>query len=151
MSLPRLQHYSLKNHQIQQLRHHSGNRKQSIAAQYKKVAEQHLLNHHGIERNKLIYIELRCSFHAYPHHDEYVNDVLPVNDILLLRHIDRTRGFTLHYLTILQSQTPIPILCIFDGTICHTSDSGPHFIVEIIVLASHSRRIVAQKNVPKKF
>ncbi len=42
-----------------------------------KMAEQHLILNHGIERRKLKYIELCCSIHRYPHHDDFVRDILP--------------------------------------------------------------------------
>ncbi len=55
-------------------------RKTSNSAQT-KIAEQHLIINHGIERRQLKYIELRCSIHQYPHRDDYLNDVLSISEI----------------------------------------------------------------------
>jgi hypothetical protein len=57
-------------------------RKSSDSAQM-KIAQQHLLSNHGIERRNSIYIEICCSIHRYPHRDDYVSDILPVSEITL--------------------------------------------------------------------
>ncbi len=46
-----------------------------------EIAEQELLRNHGIERRQIIYIELRCSIHRYPHRDDYLSDILPVSEV----------------------------------------------------------------------
>jgi hypothetical protein len=50
----------------------------------KKEAHDHLLRHHGIERNKKVYIELRCCLLRYPHRDDFTNDNIPRRDIEML-------------------------------------------------------------------
>ncbi len=51
----------------------------------KTEAHQHLLRHHGIERNnKKNYIELRCCLHRYPHRDDFNNNIMPQKEIELL-------------------------------------------------------------------
>jgi len=49
-----------------------------------KEAHEHLIHHHGIERNKKVYIELRCCMHRYPHCDDFTNNTIPRNEILNL-------------------------------------------------------------------
>ena len=50
----------------------------------KKEAHDHILQHHGIHRNKKVYIELRCSLLRYPHRDDFMNNTIPRKDIEML-------------------------------------------------------------------
>ncbi len=47
----------------------------------KKEAHEHLLQHHGIERKKKVYIELRCCLQRYPHRDNFINNSIPRKEI----------------------------------------------------------------------
>ncbi len=49
-----------------------------------KEAHEHLMQHHGIVRNKKVYIELRCCLHRYPHRDDFTKNIIPRNEILNL-------------------------------------------------------------------
>jgi hypothetical protein len=53
-------------------------------AAMKKNAHDHLLSRHGIERNKMVYIELRCYIHRYPHRDDFINNIIPKNELEML-------------------------------------------------------------------
>ncbi len=53
-------------------------------AAQKKEAHDHLLRHHGIDRNKKVYIELRCRLLRYPHHDDFMNNTIPQKEIKML-------------------------------------------------------------------
>jgi hypothetical protein len=50
----------------------------------KENARADIINNHGIKRNKLVYFELRCAIHRYPHRDDFVNNTIGSNDIDLL-------------------------------------------------------------------
>jgi hypothetical protein len=73
--------------------------KSSDSAQM-KIAQQHLLSNHGIECQKSIFNELRCSTHRYPHCDECMSDIFPVSEVT--RHLRQYEGI---YITLLDYRT----------------------------------------------
>ncbi len=48
---------------------------------HRKEAENHASTHHGIERNQKEYLDIRCSIEWYPNRDNYLQDVLPLNEL----------------------------------------------------------------------
>ncbi len=54
------------------------------AAARTKEVHKHLHRTHGIERNKKIYIELRCCLHRYPHRGDFTNNTISQKEIELL-------------------------------------------------------------------
>jgi hypothetical protein len=60
---------------------------------HRNNAQQHVSNHHVIERNQKDYIELQCSFEKYAYRDEYLQDILPISEVS--RHLRQHEGIYL--------------------------------------------------------
>jgi len=69
---------------------------------HRKDAENHASTHHGIERNQKVYREIRCSIERYPNRDNYLQDVIPLNE--LTRQIKQRGGI---YLAMLDYYTVV--------------------------------------------
>jgi hypothetical protein len=60
---------------------------------HRKDAKNHASTHHGIERNQKVHLEIRCSIERYPNRDNYLQDVIPLNE--LTRQIKQRGGIYL--------------------------------------------------------
>jgi hypothetical protein len=55
--------------------------RRSSDSEQKRQAHDHLNRFYGIQRNKKIYLELRCGIHSYPHRDDFINNTMSAKDI----------------------------------------------------------------------
>ena len=105
---------------------------------HRNYAENHVSTHHGIERNQKEFIEIRCSIERYPNRDNYLQDVIPLNE--LTRQIKQRGGIylaMLDYSTIVMANksnvlqllwTEVPFIQVW--TNFRRGDHRPPFLIQ---------------------